>query len=71
MGGNMQANLKVTDIARIAQCHRNTVLNYERKGVIQSQRTVNGHRRFSVDDALRLKRILSALWPSKTGGEVV
>ena len=60
----MESNLKVADIAQIANCHRNTVLNYERRGVIQSCRTINGHRRFSADDAAKLKRILQARWPS-------
>lgn len=57
-------NLKVVDVARLAGCHRNTVLAYEAKGIIQSYRTINGHRRFTIDDAQKLKLILATRWPS-------
>ena len=54
------AVLTVADLARIAKCHRSTVLRYEGKGVIQSERDENDFRRYTLDDAIRLKRLLSA-----------
>lgn len=53
------ALLTVADLAKIAKCHRSTVLRYEGKGVIQSERDGNNFRRYSLDDALRLKELLS------------
>ena len=54
-----RTDLTVARVAAIAGCHRNTVLNYERRGFIRSQRDINGFRRYSLDEALRLKEILS------------
>lgn len=51
--------LTVAQVAQIASCHRNTVLRYERRGMIHSQRDVNGFRRFSLAEALKLKELLS------------
>jgi DNA-binding transcriptional MerR regulator len=59
----MESNLKVIDVARIAECHRNTVLVYERKGIIRSSRTLHGHRRFTESDAQKLKAVLTTRWP--------
>ena len=47
--------LNVAEVARVAGCHRNTVLNYERRGKIRSSRDRFGRRRFTVLDAARLK----------------
>ena len=59
------ASLRVCDLARLAGCHRSSVLNYEKKGIIQSTRTISGHRRFTKSDAEKLRAIFSTRWPSK------
>lgn len=51
--------LTVADVARIANCHRSTVLRYEEKGVLRAKRDTNNFRRYSLEDALRLKDLLS------------
>jgi DNA-binding transcriptional MerR regulator len=55
----MSKDLTVAEVAQIAECHRNTVLRYEDKGLIKSERDFNGFRRFSLGEALKLKTILS------------
>jgi DNA-binding transcriptional MerR regulator len=52
-------NLTVVEVARIADCHRNTVLRYESRGLIRGKRDSNGYRRFTLGEALKLKKILS------------
>lgn len=61
----MEANLTVSGVAQIAGCHRNTVLNYEKRGYLKPLRDNNRFRRFSMKEALRLKEILEI----RTGGE--
>jgi DNA-binding transcriptional MerR regulator len=56
--------LNVSGVAKIANCHRNTVLKYEKKGLIRSRRNVNNFRRFSRSDAEKLKRILEIRRPA-------
>ena len=51
--------LTVADVARIANCHRSTVLRYEDKGVLLAKRDTNNFRRYSLEDALRLRDLLS------------
>lgn len=51
-------NLTVSEVVKIAGCHRSTLIRYERKGLIQPLRDRNGHRRFSLKEALELKNIL-------------
>ncbi len=53
-----EQNLFMSEFAKIAGCHRNTAINYEKKGLISSSRDINGFRRFSVSEALRLKGLL-------------
>jgi DNA-binding transcriptional MerR regulator len=55
--------LNVAQVAKIANCHRNTVLHYERRGFIRSRRDANNFRRFRREDALRLKQILKIRRP--------
>ena len=55
----MEANLTVSDVAKIADCHRNTVLNYEKRGYIQPLRDHNGFRRYPMSEVQKLKEILS------------
>jgi len=52
-------NLKISDMARIADCHINTVRNYEKRGYIKSARDNNNFRRYSQQDAIKLKEILN------------
>lgn len=54
-----EKDLTVEEVARIARCHRNTVLRYEKLSLIQSKRDHNNFRKFSFQEALRLKEILS------------
>ena len=54
-----KVDLIVQEVARIADCHRNTVLRYESRGVIRGKRDLNGYRRFTLGEALKLKEILS------------
>jgi len=52
-------DLTVSQVAKIAGCHINTVLNYEQRGYIQALRDHNNFRRYSLGEALKLKEILS------------
>ncbi|MBW1613806.1 MAG: MerR family DNA-binding transcriptional regulator [Deltaproteobacteria bacterium] len=54
-----EANLTISQVAKVAGCHPNTVLNYEQRGYIQPMRDNNNFRRYPLADALRLKEILS------------
>ena len=56
---NGSTHLTVAHVAKIANCHPNTVRHYDSKGLIQSQRDINGYRRFSLEQALRLRELLS------------
>jgi len=51
-------DLLVQEVARIADCHRNTVLRYEQRGFITASRDLNGFRRYSLEEALKLKELL-------------
>jgi DNA-binding transcriptional MerR regulator len=51
--------LKVADVARIANCHRLTVIAYERRGILKPTRNIQNHRRFSSEDAQKLKALLA------------
>ncbi len=53
-------DLRISQIAKIAGCHPNTVLNYEKRGRIEAWRDNNNHRRYSLQEALKLKDILSS-----------
>lgn len=56
-------NLTVEQVATIAGCHRNTVLNYEQQGFIESMRDSNNYRRYSMQDAKKLREILNIRRP--------
>lgn len=58
--------LTVDEVARIAGCHRSTVLRYEARGLIESLRDNHNYRRFTLSDALRLKESLEALTSAVT-----
>ena len=57
------ADLTVSQVAEIAGCHRVTVLNYEKRGYIKPMRDNNNHRRYTRQDALKLKQILEIRRP--------
>ncbi len=59
-----ERNLKISDVARIAHCHINTVRNYEKRGYIKSVRDNNNFRRYSQQDAMKLKEILNIRRPA-------
>jgi len=53
---NQKKILLVDDVAKIAGCHRSTVMRYEEKGLITPIRDENNFRRFSLEDALYLRQ---------------
>jgi DNA-binding transcriptional MerR regulator len=59
-----ERKLKMDQVAKIAGCHRNNVLNYEQRGFISSMRDHNNHRRYSHQDANKLKEILNIRRPA-------
>lgn len=56
-------DLLVHQVATVAKCHPNTVRNADRKGLIRSSRDINGWRRFSLEEAIKLREML--LWRSE------
>lgn len=54
----MNRDLTVHDVAEICGVHRNTVLNYERRGYLSPKRDNNNYRRFRLKDAKRLQKLL-------------
>lgn len=60
----MEANLTVEQVAKIVGCHRNTVLNYEKEGYIRPLRDNNNFRRYTLQQALELKKIFEIRRPA-------
>lgn len=60
----MEANLTVDQVAKVAGCHRNTVLKYEREGYISPMRDNNNFRRYTLQQALELKKIFEIRRPA-------
>lgn len=58
-----EANLTISQVANIVGVHRNTVLNYETKGYVEPMRDNNNFRRYSLQEALKLKRIVELRKP--------
>jgi len=56
-------NLTVEQVATVAGCHRNTVLRYEREGYISPMRDHNNYRRYSRQDAVKLKELINIRRP--------
>ena len=56
------ANLKISEVAIIAGCHRNTIYNYEKRGFLKPVRDIFGYRRYSFQDAMKLKGLFDARW---------
>jgi len=52
--------MRSAEVARMFGVDRRTVLNWARKGLLASQRTAGGHRRYREDDALSLLAELQA-----------
>ena len=50
--------LLTAQVAKIAGCHPNTVKRYEKRGMIKAKRDRNGFRRFPVEEANKLKKLL-------------
>lgn len=50
--------LFISEVAAVAECHTNTVRRYEKKGLIKAKRDLNGYRRFPVEEANKLKKLL-------------
>ncbi len=57
-------DLTVKEVAGIVGCHRNTVLRYEKDGYVSPMRDKNNFRRYSLQQALELKKILNLRKPS-------
>jgi DNA-binding transcriptional MerR regulator len=56
--------LTVQQVARISGCHSNTVRRFEARGFLRPWRDVNNFRRFTLEDAKRLKKILEIRRPA-------
>ncbi len=52
-------DLTISQVAKICNCHINTVKNYTDRIYIQATRDNNNFRRYSLAEALKLKEILS------------
>jgi DNA-binding transcriptional MerR regulator len=50
----------VTDAAQIMQRSRETILEYEKRGLLTAERTIGGVRLFEVDQVQALKAMLDA-----------
>ena len=62
---NTNADLTVSQVAEIAGCHRLTVLNYTQKGYLKAMRDHNNFRRYTKQDALKLKQLLEIRRPAE------
>ena len=60
----MEANLTVDQVVKVVGCHRNTVLNYEKEGYIAPMRDHNNFRRYTLQQALKLKKIFEIRKPT-------
>lgn len=58
-------DLTISQAAKILGVHKNTLWNYERRGLISPARDVHGYRRYTVEDIKKVKSYLTARWPSK------
>lgn len=55
----MPTDFTVHGVAKLAGCSRSTVLRYEQRGVIRSKRDCNNHRRYSPEEAKKLRELLA------------
>lgn len=56
-------DLTISEVSKIADCHINTVKNYEAKGFIKSMRDANNFRRYRRQDAIRLREVIELRRP--------
>jgi DNA-binding transcriptional MerR regulator len=56
--------MKIGDVARSLQIHPNTIRRLEKKGLIQTQRTLTGYRVFTPETIEKIRRI----YECKSGG---
>jgi DNA-binding transcriptional MerR regulator len=56
-------NLTVKEVVEIVGCHRNTLLRYEKGGYVSPMRDNNNYRRYTLQQALKLKKILDSRRP--------
>ncbi len=57
------SDLTVSQVAEIAGCHKRTVLNYTKRGYLKPMRDHNNHRRYTKEDAKKLKQLLEIRKP--------
>jgi DNA-binding transcriptional MerR regulator len=60
---NTDADLTVSQVAEIAGCHPGTVLNYTKRGYLKPLRDCNNHRRYTKEDAKKLRELLAVRKP--------
>ena len=49
--------LTIKDVAEIVGCHRNTLIRYEKGGYVSPMRDNNNYRRYTLQQALKIKKI--------------
>ncbi len=59
-------DLKTSEVARIAGVHEHTVRKYADNGAIMSYRDNNNFRRYPLESAFQLKKIMATRTPSHT-----
>ena len=57
------ADLTVSQVAEFAGCHKRTVLNYTKRGYLKPMRDHNNFRRYTKEDAEKLKQLLAIRKP--------
>jgi DNA-binding transcriptional MerR regulator len=55
----MQDDLTVSQLAKEARCHPNTVRNYHKRGLIIALRDRNNWRRFPLTEVVRFQKLLA------------
>ena len=53
------SELSVAEVARVADCHPNTVRRYTERGWIRASRDINNFRRYELAETLKLKELLN------------
>jgi DNA-binding transcriptional MerR regulator len=51
------SDLTISQVAEIMRCHRLTLINWERRGLIHPKRDLNGYRRYTQADVDKLKEL--------------
>jgi DNA-binding transcriptional MerR regulator len=59
------AYMTVNGVAQLVGCHRETVLNYEKRGFLKAFRDHNGYRRFTKQEAEKLRLLIEFRKPGK------